>query len=72
MSIPAGHTKNFDTMVKAAKNGDLALLECIDVKTGAPVYTIVMMNPGPGGSVDMAPVAKMFDGNPYEELVPPQ
>lgn len=71
MSIPTGHQTNFNTMLKAAKNGDLALLECTDAKSGAPVYTVVMVGRTKGGGFQMTPVAKMFDGNPYDEVSPP-
>lgn len=52
-------------------NNDVALIECNDVKTNAPVIVMAMVNKHKDGSVDFVPVAKMFDGNPYEELTPP-
>ena len=58
-------------MLRAARNGDLALLECTDAKTGAPVMAICMMSICADGEMQMTPVAKIFDGNPFEELVPP-
>lgn len=70
MTIPAGHATNFDTMLRAASNGHLALLECKDAKTGEPVYTIVMVSRR-GDEFEFVPVARMFDGNPYEQIVPP-
>lgn len=70
MTIPAGHATNFDTMLRAAANGHLALLECKDAKTGEPVYTIVMVSMH-GNEYEFIPVARMFDGNPYDHVVPP-
>jgi len=70
MAIAKGHQANFDTMLKAAKNGNLALAECTDAKTGKPVITVCMMS-RVGNEMQMTPVAKMFDGNPFHELMPP-
>ena len=63
---------NFQTMLMAAENADLCLMECTDATTGKPVIAICMVNCTKDGEYEMMPVAKMFDGNPYEELVPPQ
>jgi hypothetical protein len=38
--------------------------------TGQPVYALCAVNYD-GEMVDLVPLARMFDGNPYEELVPP-
>ena len=70
MAIPDSHRHNFETLQCAQDNGDLALVECTDVKTGKPVYTICAMQRD-GNEYVMVPLAKMFDGNPYEELKPP-
>jgi hypothetical protein len=40
MAIPKGHSENFKTMLRAAANGDLALIECKDAKNGKPRYVI--------------------------------
>ena len=70
MAIPKAYSNNFETLQRAQDNGDLALVECTDAKTGKPVYTLCAMQPAGDGYL-MVPLAKMFDGNPYEELVPP-
>ena len=62
---------NFDTLVLAAKNDDLALMECTDAVTGEVVITICVVIELCTGEVDFMPVAKLFNGNPYEELNPP-
>lgn len=71
MAIPPGHTKNFETMRRAFENGDVALLECKDAKTQQPVIAVCMVSHA-NGEYTMTPVAKMFDGNPFEELIPPE
>ena len=70
MAIPEGYRQNFETLQRAQDNGDLVLVECTDTKTGKPVYTICAMQPDGDGYL-MVPLAKMFDGDPYKELVPP-
>jgi hypothetical protein len=36
MSIPDYARTNFDTLLRAASSGDLALVECADAVTGEP------------------------------------
>lgn len=69
--IQKEHIQNFETLRQAFLNNDVALIECNDVKTNAPVIVMAMVNKHKDGSVDFVPVAKMFNGNPYEELTPP-
>ncbi len=70
-ALPQAHVANFNTMLKAAANKDLALIQCTDAKTGEPVATICMVNQDAEGNVEFQPVAKMFNTNPFEELLPP-
>lgn len=70
MAIDKSHKANFDTLLAAAGNGDLALMECKNAKTGAPVVALCAVDRD-GGDFVFVPLAKLFDGNPYEELVPP-
>lgn len=68
--IPVGHKKNFDTLHRASKNGDLAIIECTDKKTMKPVYVVAAVY-FDGEEYTMTPIAKMFDVNPYDEVNPP-
>jgi hypothetical protein len=70
-ALAAGHVANFNTMLQAAKNSDLALVQCMDAKTGKPVAAVCMVNRDAEGNVEFMPVAKLFDTNPYKELLPP-
>ena len=70
MAIPGGHKTNLETIIRAAKNGDLCLMECTDTKTGDTVITLCAAQRD-GGEVVVTPLAKMFTGNPFEELDPP-
>lgn len=48
-------------------------LECKDAKSGQPVIAIVAVRrSAEPGMAEFVPLAKMFDGNPYEELLPPE
>lgn len=71
MAIKTGYQINFQTLLRAAKAGDLAIMECTDKKTGKPVITVCCVS-YEGNEYDFTPIAKMFDGNPYEELEPPK
>lgn len=68
--IAEGYKTNFETIQRAAKNNDLALMECQDKSTGKPVMVICAVH-FDGEEYNFSPLAKMFDGNPYEELIPP-
>lgn len=64
------HIENFKTLELAFRNRDLALLECKDAKTGETVIAVCAMRQVEGEHL-VIPLAKLFNGNPYEELVPP-
>ncbi len=68
--IPEGHKKNLQTIKRAAGDGRLVLIECTDAKTGQPVITLGAVSDDKDGYA-FVPLAKLFDGNPYEELMPP-
>lgn len=70
MAISDGYKHNFNTLIQAAKNDDLALLKTYDKITGKPVYAICAVQRETNGAT-MIPLAKLFDGNPYDELDPP-
>jgi len=68
--LEPGYIENFQTLKTAAANGDLALLDCQDRKTGRAVRVMAAIGRD-GNEFTMVPLAKMFDGDPYEELNPP-
>lgn len=72
MAIAKGYVSNFNTLIKAVENGDAVLLECQNAVTKNPVITICAMQREQDGTFTMVPLAKMFDGNPYQELLPPE
>ena len=70
MAIAKGYEANFDTLVEAIRLNDVCLLECKDRVTGLPVIVICAANRA-GEEVELVPLAKMFDGNPYDQLISP-
>ena len=60
----------FDEVHGAAQANELCLIECVDRKTGKKVNVICSVSAG-GGTAYMQPLAKLFSGNPYNEVVPP-
>lgn len=62
---------NWDTIQAAFKCGRVALLECQEAATGLTVGVIVALDRDDHGEIAFVPLAKMFTGNPYDELRPP-
>ena len=70
MSIPDHARANFQTLLRAANSGDLALMECTDVATGEPRYVICAVGRD-GGEHVFTPFGHLADGNPYDAYLPP-
>jgi hypothetical protein len=68
--IKIGHRHNFALLQKAFAQNDVALLECKDRATGSPVVAICAVQDD-GDEIEFVPLAKLFEGNPYEELMSP-
>ena len=72
MSIPKSVKANFQTLLSAAENGALALMECQDADTNVPRYVICAVN-REEGAYQMVPFGHMVsDRNPYEAYIPPE
>lgn len=69
MSIPDHARANFQTLLRAAENGHLALMECVDAVTGEPRYVICAV--ARDGDYLFTPFGHLADGNPYKAYVPP-
>ena len=72
MALNDSARQNFTTMQNAFANGDVALVECIDKATGNTVPVMCAVQYHDNDEVEMVPLAKMFAGNPYDELGPPE
>lgn len=69
-TVVQGHAPNLETIIKAAKNGDLALMECKRVSDGKIVAVLCCVE-RQGKEYIFAPMAEMFEDNPYEQWLPP-
>ena len=65
MAIPDAFRQNFATLLSAAEQGDLALMECTDAATGDPRYVLCAVSFN-GTHYVMTPFGHLHDGNPYE------
>ena len=70
MPIPDHAKANFATLLRAAADGNLALMECTDVATGAPRYVICAVGRD-GGDYVFTPFGHLAPGDPYETYQPP-
>ena len=70
MSIPDHARANFQTLLRAATDGNLALLECTDAATGAPRYVVCAVGRD-GEEFLFTPFGHLAEGNPYDAYLPP-
>ncbi len=70
MVIPDYARTNFNTLLRAAGDGNLALMECADALTGEKRYVIAAVGRD-GGDYVFTPFGHLADGNPYEAYLPP-
>lgn len=70
MSIPDYARSNFQTLLRAADDGNLALMECLDAMTGGTRYVICAVAWHDGEFV-FTPFGHLADGNPYDAYLPP-
>jgi Family of unknown function (DUF6117) len=81
--ILQGHSQNFQMLLKAARNGDLCLLECFDPTTRAPRYAICAVSQHPEtpkeefrfvpfGEPAHGHGASVLLDDPYAALLPPE
>jgi len=72
MALLKGHRQNFQTLVDAFQNNDVALMECELVTTGEKVAVICAANRMPDGEIEFTPFAMLFNDNPYRVVNPPK
>ncbi|WP_298673149.1 DUF6117 family protein [uncultured Sphingomonas sp.] len=70
MAIPEHFRTNFQTLLRAAADKALALMECNDAATGEPRYVLCAVGRDQGNYV-VTPFGHLADGNPYEHYLPP-
>lgn len=70
MAIPDYARTNFNTLLRAASDGNLALMECLDAATREPRYVLCAVGRSDGEFV-FTPFGHLSDGNPYDAYLPP-
>lgn len=70
MAIPDHARTNFDTLLRAASDGNLALIECLDAASREPRYVLCAIGRSDGEYV-FTPFGHLADGNPYNAYLPP-
>ncbi|MBY5523544.1 hypothetical protein HFO60_27355 [Rhizobium leguminosarum] len=70
MAIPDYARLNFDTLLRAASDGNLALMECLDAATCEPRYVLCAVGRTDGEYV-FTPFGHLANGNPYDAYLPP-
>lgn len=71
MAIPDHARTNFDTLLRAAGDGNLALMECLDATTREPRYVVCAVGRIDGEFV-FTPFGHLANGNPYDAYLPPE
>lgn len=70
MAIPDHARTNFDTLLRTASDGNLALMECLDAYTGEPRYVVCAVGRSQGEFV-FTPFGHLATGNSYAAYLPP-
>lgn len=60
----------FPDLLRAAGDGNLALMECLDAVTGSPRYVICAVGRD-DGDYAFTPFGHLADSNPYDACLPP-
>ncbi|MGV6876082.1 DUF6117 family protein [Pseudochelatococcus sp. B33] len=70
MAIPDSVRTNFHTLLRAADDGNLALMECLDAVTRERRYVVCAVGRADDGDIVMTPFGHLADGNPYDAYLP--
>ena len=70
MALSEAYRQHLEVIRHAADDNALAVLECTDRQSGLPVPTLVAVG-RQNGEYIFYPLAKLFIGNPYDELLSP-
>ena len=66
MALRVGDKANFETLLRAARHGNLALVESRRVRDGSYVALLAAITMDQAGSFVVTPFAELPDGNPFE------
>lgn len=70
MTNPDHAKANFHTLLRAAADGNLTLMECLDSRTSEPRYVLCAIGHD-GTDRVFTPFGHLADGNPYDAYFPP-
>ncbi|CAK7260931.1 MULTISPECIES: DUF6117 family protein [unclassified Shinella] len=70
MAIPEYVRVNFRTLLRAAQDGNLALMECLDARTDETRFVLCAVGRDDGDYV-FTPFGHLAGGNPYDAYLPP-
>lgn len=70
MAIPDHARANFETLLQAARAGDLALMECTEAGSGETRCVLCAVGRDDEAYL-MTPFGHLAPGTPYEAYVPP-
>lgn len=70
MAIPDHARTNFNTLLRAADDGNLALMECLDANTHELRYVLCAVGRKDGDFI-FTPFGHLAAGNPYYAYLPP-
>ena len=71
--LPDHHIQWFEQMKLATKNGDIALVSCLDAKTKEPRSVICIALQTDDGGIEMIPLGHFVpEGNPFDAYLPPE
>lgn len=65
------YRNNFETMLRAASSGDLALVSSVRKSDGADVALVCAMQQNEDDTITPVPFAVMCEGNPFEDFEDP-
>jgi hypothetical protein len=73
MAIPDHVRTNFQTLLRAAASGELALIECTDNISAEPRYVLcaIAFDPAPDAFI-LTPFGHLAADDPYQLYVPPE
>ena len=70
MAIPDHARTNFQTLLRAARDDNLALMECTEVESGETRYVLCAVGRD-GDAYVMTPFGHLAPRNPYEAYIHP-
>ena len=71
--LPDHHIQWFEQMKLATKNGDIALVSCLDAKTKEPRSVICITSQAYDGGIEMIPLGHFApEGDPFDAYLPPE